>query len=112
MRVSGTLPGSMHHLKGTQVWGIRTPLKLLALADKGCIGAGQLVPYPWQRARHARGPQGGPLGLRPAAQPGRKDDRSVEDLVHPVASALLLVPGRVHHQAQSDPASPQGPRLL
>ncbi|GII97109.1 hypothetical protein Ssi02_73400 [Sinosporangium siamense] len=47
---SGSLPGSVHDLKAARVWGVVRRLEaagLVALADKGYIGAGQrvLVPY-------------------------------------------------------------------
>lgn len=48
---SGSLPGSVHDLKAARIWGIVRRLEsasLIALADKGYIGAGEPVRVPYR----------------------------------------------------------------
>ncbi|GAA2702612.1 hypothetical protein GCM10010412_100740 [Nonomuraea recticatena] len=53
---SGSLPGSVHDLKAARVWGIVRRLKsagLIALADKGYVGAGEPVRVPYKGEEQA-----------------------------------------------------------
>uniref|UniRef100_UPI003D7103F6 transposase family protein n=1 Tax=Nonomuraea sp. bgisy101 TaxID=3413784 RepID=UPI003D7103F6 len=48
---SGSLPGSVHDLKAARIWGIVRRLQaagLIALADKGYVGAGEAVRVPYK----------------------------------------------------------------
>jgi hypothetical protein len=58
LRVSGALPGAVHHKKAEWIWGVLHELEqagLVTLADKGCQGrAWAKVPY---KGRNKPGPQ-------------------------------------------------------
>jgi hypothetical protein len=74
--VSGPLPGSVHDLTAARIWGIVRALaaaRLITLADKGYIGAGQhvLVPHRGRASRSHRKPPTAPTpgSAAPASAP-------------------------------------------
>jgi hypothetical protein len=44
--VSGPLPGAVHDLTASRIWGILPELALVVLAEKVCAGAGEQVRIP------------------------------------------------------------------
>ena len=109
--VSGPLPGSVHDLTATRIWGIARELAaagLITLGDKAYIGAGEhvyAVPRPGQ-ARIAEGRQPCP---RQAARARRARQRPAQDLA--AQAPLLPLESRAAGESHPRPSNPRDRRM-
>ena len=110
--VSGPLPGAVHDLTATRIWGIVRALTasgLVVLGDKGYLGEDDIrTPY-WGRNKSAS--QGGQPGSCPAARPRRTRQCPAQVLAHPAQAPLLPLARRAAGQGDPRPANPRNRRM-
>jgi DDE superfamily endonuclease len=111
--VSGPLPGAVHDLTATRIWGIIRELassRLAVLADKGYHGAGDHVRTPY-RGKNKPASQKAANRAHASCAPRRARKRPAENLAHPAQTPLLPLARRATGQGDPRPSSPRDCRM-